>query len=346
VVDQIKDATSRLIKKNEEVNELKQQCIVLGVYRSPSPSSGSDHIEMSPESGMNSVLDERSSSRSPPRCVHGQEKVSAQNFVRIDAPNSSMDPMKFLDGEFIYEELPDTIQVKRSILIQRCSGPVRIETRSNNYQILIQDHEGPIHIGEGPKLSDYNPDAGGVEEYTNAEDRRIPEAIKTTTSNKSSTIQSLRSETLADIDVSNVDGRSNNALQTAAFNGNIKIVRMLLKHGANVNARGGKFGNTLQAASWKGHVEVVRLLLESGADVNMQGGEYGNALQAASYRGHVEVVKLLLECGADVNMQGGKLGNALQAASCNSSEEVVKLLLESGADVEDAFKVVYEDVDG
>ena len=46
-----------------------------------------------------------------------------------------------------------------------------------------------------------------------------------------------------------------------------------------------------------GHEKIVELLLRNGADVNAQGGVYGTALQAASYGGHEKVVELLLSNG-------------------------------------------------
>ena len=84
-----------------------------------------------------------------------------------------------------------------------------------------------------------------------------------------------------------------------------KTVRLLLAHGADVNALGGLYGNALQATSFGGHDVIVRLLLEHGADMDAKGGEYGNALYAASSRSHYVIVQLLLERGADVNAQGG-----------------------------------------
>lgn len=56
----------------------------------------------------------------------------------------------------------------------------------------------------------------------------------------------------------------------------------------------------LRAASDGGHDVIVRLLLEHGADVNAQ---YGRALRAASDGGHDIVVRLLLEHGADMHAQ-------------------------------------------
>ncbi|RMZ87896.1 hypothetical protein DV736_g4876, partial [Chaetothyriales sp. CBS 134916] len=143
------------------------------------------------------------------------------------------------------------------------------------------------------------------------------------------------------IDESDQNGRT--ALIWASDYGYVKVVQMLLEHGADinaqggyyadVNAQGGLYGNALQAASDSGHEKVVQMLLERGADVNAQGGYYGNALQAASEGGHEKVVQMLLEHGADVNAQGGEYGNALQAASNGGHEKVVQTLLEHGADV-------------
>lgn len=44
--------------------------------------------------------------------------------------------------------------------------------------------------------------------------------------------------------------------------------------------------NALQAASCEGHEKVVELLLRKGAEVDAQSREYGNALRAASCEGH------------------------------------------------------------
>ncbi|KAF8343296.1 ankyrin repeat-containing domain protein [Amanita rubescens] len=130
----------------------------------------------------------------------------------------------------------------------------------------------------------------------------------------------------------NTQGPYGNALQTALYARNNEIAKLLLEQGADVNAQGVYHGSALQAALSGGNSEIVRILLDRGADVNAQGGDYGNALQAASYRGNNEIVKVLLEQGADVNAQGGYYGNALQAASYQGNNEIVQILLEKGAD--------------
>jgi ankyrin repeat protein len=76
-----------------------------------------------------------------------------------------------------------------------------------------------------------------------------------------------------------------------------------------------------------GHVKLVGLLLRNSADVNAQGDQYGTALQAASARGNIELVDLLLKNAADVNAQGGVFSTALQAASERSHDKTVGKLV-------------------
>ncbi|KAI8942789.1 hypothetical protein NX059_000832 [Plenodomus lindquistii] len=99
------------------------------------------------------------------------------------------------------------------------------------------------------------------------------------------------------------------ALPLAASHGYEKITELLLKAGANVNARryvDGKYvggESALQRASTAGHDTSVRLLLEAGAKASRRRDSfYGSALQKASERGHVQVVELLLGANAHVNL--------------------------------------------
>ncbi|KAJ7487896.1 ankyrin repeat-containing domain protein [Mycena latifolia] len=134
-------------------------------------------------------------------------------------------------------------------------------------------------------------------------------------------------------DVNATGGEYGSALQAASELGHIEIVHFLLDNGADAKAKGGKYGSALQAASRSGYMEIMRLLLQNGADVNAKGGEYGSALQAASLQGNTDAVLLLLENNAVINMTGGEYGSALQAASRFGHTEIVRLLLEKGADV-------------
>ena len=66
-----------------------------------------------------------------------------------------------------------------------------------------------------------------------------------------------------------------------------KVARLLLEHGADVNALGHGRSTPLQLATQNGRVEVVRVLLEHGADVGAETGVE-----------NTEIMKLLSEHGA------------------------------------------------
>ena len=123
-------------------------------------------------------------------------------------------------------------------------------------------------------------------------------------------------------------------LQLASEKGNFDVVRLLLDHGAQVEAKANDGGTSLMLASKKGHLEVLKLLLDHGAQVEAK-DKYGwTSLICASANGHLEVVKLLLDHGALVEAKDNDGETSLIWVSANGNFDVVKLLLDHGALVE------------
>ena len=76
------------------------------------------------------------------------------------------------------------------------------------------------------------------------------------------------------------------------------VARLLLEHGADLNARN-NFGETpLYQAVANGTAEVVRVLLEHGANVGVENNKGKTPYQAALARGDNEITNLLLKHGA------------------------------------------------
>jgi len=82
----------------------------------------------------------------------------------------------------------------------------------------------------------------------------------------------------------------------------IKLLELLLDHGANVNLRDKEGNCPLFDACVNSHTHLVKRLLEAGADPNQQNRAGETALHAAVFRGMQEAVLLLMEYGADVNI--------------------------------------------
>jgi ankyrin repeat protein len=71
-------------------------------------------------------------------------------------------------------------------------------------------------------------------------------------------------------------------------------VELLLQRGADANVQGTLEGFTpLMTAAAEGLVEVVRLLLAAGADRDLEDKDGDTALSFARQNGHAEVVALL-----------------------------------------------------
>ena len=129
------------------------------------------------------------------------------------------------------------------------------------------------------------------------------------------------------------EGYMVSAMVEASGEGSIESVKLLNKHGANVNLQNevGRFA--LKMASLKGHIKIAQLLLEYGADVNLRTNNDGTtALMVASQNGHSEVVDLLLNHNAEVNMQNNDGYYALMYASQEGHIKILEQLLNHGAD--------------
>jgi ankyrin repeat protein len=68
------------------------------------------------------------------------------------------------------------------------------------------------------------------------------------------------------------DGRGDLPIHHAARNGDTEIVRLLIEHGAEVNATNTRGHTVLYCAGGHGHLDTLRLLLHRGADRAAQEG--------------------------------------------------------------------------
>ena len=134
-------------------------------------------------------------------------------------------------------------------------------------------------------------------------------------------------------------GHGDTPLQMAAALDEAKLVQMLRRHGADVNAPAADNGGmtALQAAARANSYELVLKLLVYGSKINAAAGPSGGrtALQAAAESGNVDLAEFLIEAGANVNADASpeRGRTSLQAAVEHGYVEMVLMLLNEGADV-------------
>ncbi|MGD9633174.1 MAG: ankyrin repeat domain-containing protein [Pirellulales bacterium] len=93
-------------------------------------------------------------------------------------------------------------------------------------------------------------------------------------------------------------------------------------------------GAPLKNAAAKGHLKIVRLLVDHGADPNLaeEGiAPHGHALYAAAAGGYHEIARLLLEHGAYPNPEVESSADALSRAISNQEQAMIELLCSYGA---------------
>jgi uncharacterized protein len=92
------------------------------------------------------------------------------------------------------------------------------------------------------------------------------------------------------------------ALHLAVFAGQETAARMLIEHGADVNACAtAPFARVrpLGTAAFARSLGLARILLDAGADVDGRSADGHTALHTAAHNGDLELVRELLDRGAD-----------------------------------------------
>lgn len=122
---------------------------------------------------------------------------------------------------------------------------------------------------------------------------------------------------------------TDDAFRFAAYEGKIDSVREGIKAGNNINAFDPERRLTpLHMAAYNGHVEVIKLLLEHGATLDARDFEGKTPLLHASTGPYSEALKVLIEAGADVNAaEATEAFTPLMMAAGLGQTEVVKILL-------------------
>lgn len=123
-----------------------------------------------------------------------------------------------------------------------------------------------------------------------------------------------------------VDDQGRTGLQIAATSGNLQIAAILIKAGANLDARD-RLGNTaLHLAVDRNQAEVAQLLLDVGAALDVDNRMGMTPLMLAASRGNAAIVEALLAKGANVRKTDFTGRDALSWANDSRRPGVVQML--------------------
>ena len=144
-------------------------------------------------------------------------------------------------------------------------------------------------------------------------------------------------------DVNKRDKDNQTPLHLASYRQHLKLVQVLLDHGANITAEDTNGRNPLHRVI-EGHfksgdgVSIVRLLLGRGVNVNTGDKHHITPLHSASYRQHLKSVRVLLDLGANLSAEDNEgrtpLHHVLEGPFVSEDGVgIVQLLVKRGADV-------------
>ena len=123
-------------------------------------------------------------------------------------------------------------------------------------------------------------------------------------------------------------------LSSAALKGRAGICEILLAEGADANIPSTLDGcSPLHNAAYHGSAACLRLLLRAGADVDARGNIGGTPLHTASGSGRVPAAKVLIAAGANLEARSRQGTTPLRSAIAYGQRELALTLLRAGAAV-------------
>ncbi len=122
-------------------------------------------------------------------------------------------------------------------------------------------------------------------------------------------------------------------LHKAAYNGDIELVRKILKNNINPDERDSFGGTALHAAMFQKKTEIIMLLITHGFDVNAQGIANGyTPLHDAVWANNLAAVKILIKHGATTDIRGKDGLTAYEKALQEGKKEIAEYLKSKSQD--------------
>ncbi|XP_068111834.1 fibronectin type 3 and ankyrin repeat domains protein 1 [Hyperolius riggenbachi] len=135
-------------------------------------------------------------------------------------------------------------------------------------------------------------------------------------------------------DVHQENGSGKNSMMLACFSGHLDVVAYLREQGASWESRDRSGCTAMHWAADGGHVEVIRWMIDDGCEVDSKdtGLHWTPLMRVSAVSGSTEVARCLIAAGAKVNVKDKDGKTPLMVAALNNHEQLVRFLIESGAD--------------
>ena len=134
-------------------------------------------------------------------------------------------------------------------------------------------------------------------------------------------------------DVNQVNVENSTLLMYASRNlseDDLECMRILINHGANVNARDDDQWTALHYAAMRSNIDGINLLLDKGADIHLVDNNNATPLMLTCYRNDINSTRVLLERGANLTIPDCDGNTCLHYATKNLDIDMIKLLFEYG----------------
>jgi len=132
-------------------------------------------------------------------------------------------------------------------------------------------------------------------------------------------------------------------LQWAARHGNVALIELLLRAGADTERRDFNGDRALLWAAGAGQAPAIAALVAGGSPAQSADDPYGQTpLMIAARGGWLDAARVLLEAGADPNARNRSGDTALHGAALSRNTALVELLLDAGADPNAVSDILHE----